>query len=259
MTTPRRKTVLITGASEGGIGNALALAFHHHGLHVFATARSVSKMSNLSPLPNMTLLPLDVTSSSSIAALVAAIQSHPATTNGTTNTLDILVNNSGLSYVGPALDTPLSTVRNLFDVNYFGLIEVTQAFSKLLVASARTGGGSPVIVNIGSVAAHFTGLYLSTYAASKAAVEMFSEALRLEMAPLGVKVLTMTTALVKSKMSGGSNLPPTVLSEDSFWALPAGARTMTNVADRGMDADRFAEQVVGDVLSGRTGRVWRGP
>jgi len=67
-------SVLITGCSEGGIGSGLALAFHHRGFHVFATARSISKLQHLRLLPNTTLLPLDITSPSSISSALEVVK-----------------------------------------------------------------------------------------------------------------------------------------------------------------------------------------
>ncbi len=88
-----KKSVLITGCTEGGIGFALAKEFQSRGLHVFATARSPSKMAALEKLPDVTLLSLDVTSTGSISAVVDAVS---AATGGK---LDYLVNNSGVVYL----------------------------------------------------------------------------------------------------------------------------------------------------------------
>jgi len=87
------KSVLITGCSDGGIGSALAKVFQSHNLHVFATTRDVSKMKDLTELPNTTLLSLVVTNSSQISAAVDKVKSH------TGGTLDYLVNNTGKRFV----------------------------------------------------------------------------------------------------------------------------------------------------------------
>ena len=123
------KSVLITGCSTGGIGGALALAFQKRGLHVFATARTLSKMSHLEKLPNVTLLTLDVTSSSSIATAVEAVEAQ------TGGTLDYLVNNSGGGLIMPTLDTDIEEAKRMFDVNLWGVLAVTQAFAPLVIAA----------------------------------------------------------------------------------------------------------------------------
>jgi 1-acylglycerone phosphate reductase len=135
-----KKSVLITGCSTGGIGHALALEFHQRGLHVFATARNLSKMSSLASLPHMTLLSLDVTSTSSITAAVKAVHDH---TNGK---LDYLVNNSGAQYVMPILDADIEKAKQMYDVNVWGIVAVTQAFAQMLVKARGC------VVNISSIA-----------------------------------------------------------------------------------------------------------
>lgn len=134
------KSVLITGCSAGGIGFALALAFQQRGLYVFATARTLSKMAELEKLPNVTLLSLDVTSSSSIAAAVDAVRTK------TGGTLDYLVNNSGGGLFMPILDTDVDEARRMFEVNIFGVLAVTQAFAPLVIAAKGT------VVNNSSIA-----------------------------------------------------------------------------------------------------------
>lgn len=135
-----QKTVLITGCSEGGIGFTLAQEFQKRGLHVFATARSIGKMNNLEKLPNATLLALDVTSEASIGAAVKAVHS------ATGGKLDYLVNNAGSLYCMPILDVDIQKSKGLFEVNFWGVIAVTKAFSPLVI-SARG-----CIVNISSMA-----------------------------------------------------------------------------------------------------------
>lgn len=83
-----QKTVLITGCSEGGIGDALAQSFHRRGLRVFATARNILKIEHLKKL-GLDTLPLDVTDATSIKAAVERVKLE------TGGTLDFLVNNSG--------------------------------------------------------------------------------------------------------------------------------------------------------------------
>lgn len=134
------KTVLITGASAGGIGSALALSFQKRGLHVFATVRNPQKAAHLASLPNVSILELDVTSSASIAAAVEAVR---AKTEG--RGLDFLVNNSGSGYSIPLLDADLEEGRKLFEVNLWGMLGVIQKFAPLLVKAGGT------VVNISSV------------------------------------------------------------------------------------------------------------
>jgi NADP-dependent 3-hydroxy acid dehydrogenase YdfG len=145
------KTVLITGCSAGGIGSALAESFEKRGIHVFATARTLSKMSHLENRPNVTLLELDVTSPSSIAAALEFVKTK-------TGTLDYLVNNSGQAMVMPVLDTNLEEAKKMFDVNLWGVFAMTQAFAPLVIASKGS------LVNICSIAGYLNSPWMGEFA-----------------------------------------------------------------------------------------------
>ena len=131
---------LITGCSDGSIGSALAREFLKHGVNVFATARDVGKMSSLKEIKGIKLLPLDVTSSTSIAEAVETVKVE------TGGKLKYLVNNAGGGYTMPTLDADLEKVKKMYDVNVFGVVAVTQGFAPLVIAAKGA------IVNISSVA-----------------------------------------------------------------------------------------------------------
>src|ERR1700712_4043024 len=118
-----KQTVLITGCSDGGLGAALAIAFHEAGLHVYATARNPSKLEEVKS-HGIETLTLDVLSDSSIAACVAKLSQ-----------LDILVNNAGAAYSMPVTDLAIAEAKKLFDLNVWSYIAVTQAFLPLLLKS----------------------------------------------------------------------------------------------------------------------------
>ncbi|KAK4233024.1 hypothetical protein C8A03DRAFT_39295 [Achaetomium macrosporum] len=243
------KTVLITGCSAGGIGSALAMAFHKRGFRVFATARDLAKMDHLADLANATLLPLDVTSRASIDAAVVAVKKD------TGGTLDVLVNNAGMAYVTPGLDADVKYARDVFDVNFFGVVETTKAFAPLVIA------GQGTIVNISSAATHVTMPWMSIYAASKAAMEQFSEGIRLELQQYNVRVITVVGGGVASNMTVRSGAAPVPLPEGSFFKFSQAEieRQKAGVSKvKGIPAEEFAEKVVADALSGAAGRVYRG-
>lgn len=145
------KTVLITGCSAGGIGGALAEAFHESGYHVFATARTPSKIAkSLATAPKVTVLKLDVLSSDSIREAVENVKSQ------TGGKLDVLVNNSGGGLILPALDTSIEEGKKLFDLNFWAPIAVTQAFAPLLIDAKGC------LVNNSSITGKIPMLYNST-------------------------------------------------------------------------------------------------
>jgi len=150
MTTIQLKTVLITGCSTGGIGHAQAKAFQHQGYHVFATVRDLSTASDLSKLPNVSVLKLDVHSQTSITSCRDTIAQD---TNGK---LDVLVNNAGIESQSPLLDADIAAAKELYDVNVWGPLLVTQAFAPLLIRSKG------IIVNQSSIDAALNMVWVGT-------------------------------------------------------------------------------------------------
>lgn len=127
--SPASKTVLITGCSAGGIGAFIADSLIKRDHHVFATARNPSKIpSHLRDSPHVSVLELDITSHSSIAAAVAKVA-------GSSRQLDVLVNNAGAGYVRPILDIDIDAAQKLYDTNVWGPIRMMQGFADLLIAS----------------------------------------------------------------------------------------------------------------------------
>lgn len=127
MATLQKKTVLITGCSAGGIGHAMAKNFHERGLYVFATARDISKTSDLSKLDEVEILELDVTVPDSIAWCKEIV------TKRTGGRLDVLVNNAGIETNSPLLDANMEQAKKLYEVNVWGPLAMVQAFAPLLV------------------------------------------------------------------------------------------------------------------------------
>lgn len=240
------KTVLITGCSEGGIGDALAREFRARGLTVFATARSVSKMSTLAPLGIHTL-ELDVTSEPSIAAAVAAVRT------ATDGHLDILINNAGVNHVQPFLDTSMADLRRVFDTNVLGVMAVTQAFAPLLIASRG------LVATVGSVNTVFNPPYQTAYNASKAAITSIGHTLRVELAPFGVRVVTVVTGSVRSKLFDNADEACRVPPDSLYYPLKERIekRDFLDHA-RWTDVEDYARQVVSDLLREKPGPVlWR--
>jgi NAD(P)-dependent dehydrogenase (short-subunit alcohol dehydrogenase family) len=133
------KTVFITGCSDGGIGSALAKRFAERGFNVIASARSMSKMTALETLSNVTLLELDVCSTKSVAAALQAVSVH------TGGKLDYLVNNAGVGYRSAALEVDEQMAKALFDVNFWSAVNMCRTFAPLVIE------GKGTIVNVSSL------------------------------------------------------------------------------------------------------------
>ncbi len=238
-----RKTVLITGCSPGGIGHSLAQVFYAHGLRVFATARSTGTLSSLSS-QGIETLSLTVDSEPSIQSCLAEVT---ALTKG--RGLDFLINNAGRSYTMPALDVDIDEVRATFETNIFSIMRLVQVFSPLLIQARGT------IVMIGSLAAVLPYVFGSVYNASKAALHAYSNTLRVEMEPLGVKVITIVTGGVKSRISRVGR----VLPENSFYSEldEQYKRRQGHSQEGAMSNEDYARSVVRQVLPGAGPWPWR--
>ncbi|KAI1331528.1 short-chain dehydrogenase/reductase [Xylariaceae sp. FL0255] len=248
------KSILITGCGPVGIGSALATEFHLRGHRVFATGISEAHVAHLGEM-GMDTFAMDVTSPSSIESGVARVT---ATTGGK---LNMLINNAGVMHILPFADTDIEAERRIFEVNVLGVFAVTKAFLPLLIeAGKRQGGdGDAVVANLGSVNAVLRPPFLSAYNASKAAVECWAGSVRKELAPLGVRVVTIKTGSVRSDLF--KNAPPTKLPEDSLYQPAKEFIEGRKMLESGgfIDADIYARNVVDELLRPRVKHViWQG-
>lgn len=173
---------LVTGASSG-IGRAVAQSLAAAGHTVVGTSRDASRVT---PLPGVTFLDLDVTSQASVDAAVTEV----VTRHGR---IDLLVNNAGLGATGAAEESSLEQDRLLFDLNVFGLMRTTKA---VLPHMREHGRGR--IVNVSSVLGFLPSPYMAAYAATKHAVEGWSESLDHEVREFGVRVLLVQPAFTNT-------------------------------------------------------------
>jgi NAD(P)-dependent dehydrogenase (short-subunit alcohol dehydrogenase family) len=179
------KTVLITGASTG-IGRATALYFQQQGWNVVATMRTPAKETQLATLPNVTLLPLDVTQPESIkSALAAAFAKF--------GKLDAVVNNAGYALSGVFEAYTPEQIRRQFETNLFGLMEVCR---QTLPYFRKQRAGT--LVNVASMGGRLTVPLYSSYHSTKWAVEGFSESLHYELLPLGIRVKIIEPGAIKT-------------------------------------------------------------
>eukprot|EP00055_Hartaetosiga_balthica_P018533 m.134718 g.134718 ORF g.134718 m.134718 type:complete len:318 (-) comp9689_c0_seq1:224-1177(-) len=190
--THKEGGILITGTSTG-IGRHAAISLAKQGFTVFATVRKQADVDDLNSLNIEHLRPIimDVTNQEEIDATVALIAESGVKLFG-------LVNNAGISARVPLEGHDMERIRNMFEVNTFGLISVTQAFLPTLRANKGR------IVNIGSVAGLVGMPGSSIYSATKFGLEGLTDALRRELHPLGVSVSIVEPAFVKTAIAGKS-------------------------------------------------------
>lgn len=249
---PQPKTVVVTGCSDGGLGAALAVAYQKAGYRVFATARTPSKMASLSALGIETLT-LDVVSEESISNCVSEV------TKLTGGTLNVLLNNAGVQYNMPISDLSIPEAKKIFDLNVWGCISTIQAFIPLLMKADNA-----MVVNhtsVGSIA----GLpFQAAYNASKAALAMFSDILRLELQAFNIKVVDLKTGGVKSNILANlihTELPPNSIyasARDDAEKMLSGEK-LKSLKGTFVDADIWADEVVKDLTKASPPhQIWKG-
>jgi NAD(P)-dependent dehydrogenase (short-subunit alcohol dehydrogenase family) len=179
------RAILVTGASSG-IGRATVRTFSAAGWQVAATMRRPADGHDLASLAGVRVLPLDVTSTESVEAAVAAV--HEAC-----GRLDAVVNNAGYGVDGVFESMDDELIRRQFETNVFGLMRVTRAVLPLL---RQQQGGT--IVQVSSMGGRVTFPLYSIYHGTKWAVEGFCESLALELRPFGIRVRLVEPGKIKT-------------------------------------------------------------
>lgn len=208
MAEHRSPVVLVTGASSG-IGRAVASAFAAKGYEVFGTSRNPGRSA---ALDGVELVELDVTDADSVARAVASVIERAGR-------IDILVNNAGAGVLGAAEESSTAQAQQLFDTNFFGLVRLTRA---VLPQLRRQGGGR--IINIGSVLGLLPQPYAALYAASKHAVEGYSESLDHETREFGVRVCVVEPAYTRTSFDANMDAADSPI--DTYASRRQGARQL---------------------------------
>src|SRR5437763_524537 len=182
MMTTNRPVALVTGASSG-IGRAAARALAEAGFEVVGTSRNAAKVT---PADGVRFLDLDVASDASVHAVVGQVIER-------FGRIDVLVNNAGVGSAGAAEESSVAQDQRVFDVNVFGVIRMTKA-----VLPHMRARGSGRIINVSSVLGFLPAPYAASYAATKHAIEGYSESVDHEVREHGVRVLLVEPAYTKT-------------------------------------------------------------
>ena len=199
---PNGKYVLISGC-DTGFGHALAIELDKQDFNVLAGVFAPDSVTSLKTKlsPRATVFLLDISKQEDIDAAYDLVKEK-------TNTLHALVNNAGIGMGGNIDWTSMEVMRKVMDVNFFGHVAMTKKFLPLLVSKR----GSRV-VNICSVAGYLATAGMSAYCASKFALESFSDCLRREMFPWGLRVSIIEPGFMRTPIIEGVNR-----SFSDFWA-----------------------------------------
>jgi NAD(P)-dependent dehydrogenase (short-subunit alcohol dehydrogenase family) len=218
---------LVTGASSG-IGQATAQRLATAGYQVYGTSRRGGQAGKRS----FEMLALDVTRDESVDAAVSEVlRSH--------GRIDLLVNNAGFS-IAPAAaeESSIEQARSIFDTNFFGMVRMTRA---VVPHMRRQGAGR--IINIGSVLGFLPMPYMALYAASKHAIEGYSESLDHELRTRGIRVSIIQPAYTKTQFDANFLEPDAKLDEYREVRAVVGKRLKDSI-ETAEEPDVVAEAVL---------------
>jgi len=245
-----QKTILITGCSSG-IGAALAREFARRGHRVYATARRVESLAALEAINGIRALPLDVNDDASIARAIEVVTSEAGQ-------LDMLINNAGFSQVGAVVDLTREDLRRQYETNVIAPVAVTAQAMPLLRAAVTSNGGA-VVANVGSIVGLFTTPFAAAYCSSKAAVHSLTDALRMELAPFGIQVVSIQPGGVRSSFGQHAEAAIRLPGNSMYQPVESGIRARAQAGQQGATAaEEFVVPVVEALLQNTPPRVIRG-
>lgn len=194
--------VLVSGAA-GGIGRSTARLLSQRGMHVFAGVLNDAESASIAAdgIPNVTPVVVDVTREASVDAALEFVSAKLGATGGLTG----LVNNAGVNWNAPLQYLTTREIRGMIEVNFLGAVLMTRAALPLL----RRGSEARVVFT-GSAMGLMASPTVSTYCGTKFALEGFSDGLRLELDPLGIRVSLVEPGVVRTPMTSAA---PRILDE----------------------------------------------
>ena len=220
------KVVLITGGSSG-IGKSVGEFLSQKGFIVYGTSRDASKIKE----HPFKLVSLDVNNIETISNAVKEVISNEGQ-------LDILINNAGMGITGPIEETPTSEMRNVFNTNLFGAIDVMKA-----VLPQMRKQKSGLIVNVTSIAGYMGLPFRGIYSATKGALEIVTEAIRMEVKSFGIKVTNVAPGDFATNIASGRYHTP--VFEDSPYKenYQSNLNLMDSHVDSGSDPIEMAKEI----------------
>jgi len=230
-----RKTIFITGASTG-LGKATAKLFLSKGWNVIATMRSPEKEMELNQLPNVTLLPLDVTNTDQIFETV-----QKALSSGT---IDVVFNNAGYGLVGAVESHTEQQIRAQFDTNFFGTLEVIRAFIPYFRQEQKG-----LFINTTSLCGLVSNPQSAVYNASKWALQGLAESMSYDLAQFGIGIKNVAPGGIKTEFTKGMQVTEDKAYEGTMARMMEGFQDGTLMEFT--EADQIAEVVYRAATDGK--------
>jgi short-subunit dehydrogenase len=224
-----KKVVLITGGSSG-LGKAIGTYLTSKNFKVYGTARNPK---NYQDFDAFELLPLDVKIPETITKAVADVISKEGS-------LDVLINNAGVGITGPIEETPHEEILNVFDINFHGPVHVMKA---VLPQMRAQGGGK--IINITSIAGYMGLPFRGYYSASKGALGLITEALRMEVKDFDITITNLAPGDFATNIAAGRYHSPVTDGSPYQEVYQKSLNLMNEHVDAGGNPIQVAEKVYG--------------
>ncbi|HET7361413.1 MAG TPA: SDR family oxidoreductase [Salinimicrobium sp.] len=219
------KVVLVTGASSG-IGKAIAEFLSRKNFRVFGTSRNPQKFKDSTVFP---LIALDVTKPETIASAISEVLEKEGK-------IDVLVNNAGIGITGPIEETPDEEIKKAFDTNYFGPLNVIK---EVLPGMRKNKSG--LIINITSIAGYMGLPYRGIYSASKGALELTTEAYRMELKNFNIFMTNVAPGDFATNIAAGRYHAPVIKGSPYEKAYGNTLKVMNQHVDEGKNPEMMAE------------------
>jgi RND family efflux transporter MFP subunit len=236
-TSLKNKTTLVTGVSSG-IGREIAQLLAERGARVFGTVRNPQSAS---PIRGVEIVRMEVTDDASVNEAVQSVEQKAGP-------IELLVNNAGYSFMGALEETSVAEARQQFETNLFGVLRVTNA---ILPGMRQQGFGR--IVNISSVLGFLPAPHLGIYAASKHALEGYTDTLDHEIRRFGVRALLVEPSYTRTKLSGN-----TKSAKISLAVYVEERKRLTDAVQQNIecgDDPRMVAEVVWNALTAKSPRL----
>lgn len=221
------RVVLITGASSG-IGRSIGTLLKSKGFKIYGTTRDKSKYPGFDEFD---LLELDVRLPGSISLAIGEVIRREGK-------LDVLVNNAGIGITGPIEETPREEMIRAFETNWLGAVEMIRA-----VLPRMREQKSGLIINITSIAGYMGLPFRGVYSASKGALELVTEALRMETRSFGIYITNLAPGDFATNIAAGRYHAPVNRNSAYGKAYQHTLQMMNEHVDRGGDPRMVAEKV----------------